>query len=163
MLGLLVHAMLIRPIAESDVEEISQIFVACFSGPPWNEAWNTEAARACIRPKIHTQSSRGYVAILNDSIVGAAFGQIEGGLNKNKFHLQEFFVLPSVQRKGIGKRLLSTLFSELAVTENVGSIYLLTIRAGPAQDFYEKFGFSASAKIVVMGVVIKSFISNAKA
>lgn len=163
MLGLLVHAMIIRPIAESDVEEISQIFVASFSAPPWNEAWTAEAARACLRPKLQTQSSRGYVAILKDSIVGAAFGQIERGLNKNKFHLQEFFVMPPVQRQGIGKKLLSTFFSELAVAENVGSIYLLTIRAGPAQDFYEKFGFSASAKIVVMGVAIKSFISNAKA
>ena len=155
--------MIIRPIAESDVEEISQIFVACFSATPWNEVWSVEAAHARIRPVLQTQSSRGCVAILNDSIVGAAFGQIEGGLNKNMFHLQEFFVLPSVQRQGIGKKILSKLFSELAVAENVASIYLLTIRASPAQAFYEKFGFSTSAKKIVMGVAIKSVISNATA
>ena len=148
--------MIIRPIAESDVEEISQIFVACFSAHPWNEAWTAEAARVCIRPMLQTQSSRGYVAILNDSIVGTVFGQIESGLNKNKFNIQEFFVLPSVQRQGIGKSLLSKIFSELADAENVGSIYLLTIRGSSAQDFYEKFGFSVSAKIVVMGAAINS-------
>ncbi|MDR7927432.1 GNAT family N-acetyltransferase [Acidithiobacillus thiooxidans] len=148
--------MIIRPIDESDVEEISQVFVACFSAPPWNEAWTAEAARACICPKLQAQSSRGYVAIHNNSVVGAAFGQIEGGLNKNKFQLQEFFVLPSVQRQGIGKKLFSTLFSELAASENVGSIYLLTSRSSPAQDFYEKFGFSISQKIVVMGAAVNS-------
>ncbi|PKY10278.1 hypothetical protein B1757_10420 [Acidithiobacillus marinus] len=148
--------MIIRPIDESDVEEISQVFVTCFSAPPWNEAWTAEAARACICLKLQAQSRRGYVAIINNSVVGAAFGQIEGGLNKNKFQLQEFFVLPSVQRQGIGKKLLSTLFSELTVAENVGSIYLLTSRSSPAQDFYEKFGFSVSQKIVVMGADVNS-------
>lgn len=148
--------MIIRPIDESDVEEISQVFVACFSAPPWNEAWTAVVAHACISPKLQAQSSRGYVAIINNSVVGAAFGQIEGGLNRNKFQLQEFFVLPSAQRQGIGKKLFSTLFSELAASENVGSIYLLTSRSSPAQDFYEKFGFSVSQKIVVMGAAVNS-------
>ncbi|MDR7926537.1 GNAT family N-acetyltransferase [Acidithiobacillus thiooxidans] len=152
--------MIIRPITESDVEEISQIFVACFSAPPWNEEWTTESARACLRPKLETQSSRGYVAILNDSIVGTAFGQIESGLNKNKFNIQEFFVLPSVQRQGIGKSLLSKIFSDLSNTENIGSIYLLTIRGSSAHGFYEKFGFSASKKLVVMGAAVNLFDKN---
>lgn len=102
--------MIIRPIDESDVEEISQVFVACFSAPPWNEAWTAVVAHACISPKLQAQSSRGYVAIINNSVVGAAFGQIEGGLNRNKFQLQEFFVLPSAQRQGIGKNYFQHYF-----------------------------------------------------
>ncbi|WP_139112183.1 GNAT family N-acetyltransferase, partial [Acidithiobacillus thiooxidans] len=77
-----------------------------------------------------------------------------------KFNIQEFFVLPSVQRQGIGKSLLSKIFSDLSNAENIGSIYLLTIRGSSAQDFYEKFGFSASKKLVVMGATVNLFNKN---
>ena len=154
--------MIIRSISVNDLEGLSQLFVACFSAPPWNENWSPSAGRARISSMVQAQTCRGVVAVLDGSIIGMAFGQIEGWLNSNIFLLQEFCVSPSHQSQGIGKALLSELLLSLADTENVGAVYLLTDHASPAQAFYEKFGFVTSAKKVVMGAAISSLISNAQ-
>lgn len=155
--------MIVRPLSVSDLEGLSQLFVACFSAPPWNEAWSLSAAQARISNMLQAQSCRGVVAVLDGSVIGMAFGQIEGWLNANFFLLQEFCVSPSHQNQGIGKALLSELLPRLASVESVGAVYLLTDHASPAQAFYEKFGFVTSPKKVVMGAAINSLISNAKA
>ena len=155
------HGMNIRPISASDLESISQLFVACFSAPPWHENWSISAGRARISSMVQAQSCRGTVAVLDGSIIGMAFGQVEAWHSSNLFLLQEFCVSPSHQNQGIGKALLSELFPSLAAAENVGAVYLLTDRASPAQAFYEKFGFVTSAKKVVMSAAIGPLVSNA--
>ncbi|MGE5386117.1 MAG: GNAT family N-acetyltransferase [Betaproteobacteria bacterium] len=155
--------MIIRPISADDLEGLSQLFVACFSAPPWKEKWCISAAHVRISRMIQSQSCRGVVAVLDSSIVGMAFGQIEGWLDGNLFLLQEFCVSPSHQHQGIGRALLSELLTDLSSIDNVGAVYLLTDHASPAQSFYEKFGFVPSAKKVVMGAAISSLIANANA
>ncbi len=152
----------IRPISVSDLDGLVELFVACFSAPPWSENWSISAGRARISSMLQAESCRGVVAVLDGAIIGMAFGQIEGWLNANLFVLQEFCVVPSCQNKGIGKALLADLLPRLA-EEHVGSFYLLTDHASPAYDFYTKFGFVTSSKKVVMGAAISTLMSKAKA
>lgn len=146
----------IRPLSADDLDDISSLFVACFSAPPWGEGWSDDAARARLSALMQAASCRGVVALRDGAIVGMALGQIEHWLNDSLFLLQEFCVLPKQQNQGIGRALLSELLPGLAAKEQVAAVYLLTDRASPAQAFYEKFGFAPSAKKLVMGAAIGS-------
>lgn len=151
---------LVRPLSISDLEGLSHLFVSCFSTPPWNEAWSFPAAHERLSNMIQVPSCRGVVAVLDDTIVGAAFGQIEGWIHDKLFLLQEFCVSPPHQKRGIGKALLCELLPRLARAEHVSAVYLLTDHASPAQAFYERLGFAPSAKKVVMGATMASLLPN---
>jgi aminoglycoside 6'-N-acetyltransferase I len=151
----------IRPISPSDLDSLAKLFAACFSSPPWNEPWTAEAARCRIAPMIETNSCRGLLATVEDVIVGVAFGQVEGWLDRSLFLLQELFVSPDNQNKGIAKALVAQLVSEVTATDRVFAMYLLTDRGSPAEAFYSKLGFSPSPRKLVMGAAVNNLVGNA--
>lgn len=85
-----------------------------------------------------------------NSVVGMAFGQVEGWLNGNLFLMQELCVSPQYQRQGLSKAMLAKLVPELKENDKVIATYLLTDRGSVAEDFYNKIGFTCSARKIVM-------------
>lgn len=153
----------IRAIESSDADSLALLFANTFSSPPWNEPWTFDAARARIVPMIGTASCRGLLATAGSEVVGVAFGQIEGWLNGNLFFIQELYVSPKHQHKGIAKALLVRLATELQTVDRVDALYLLTDRGSPAESFYGKLGFAPSPKKIVLGAAVKSLASHALA
>ena len=138
--------MIVRNALLADLEEISSLYVECFSAPPWNEAWSFPDAKQRISGMLEASNCRGLAAISGEKIVGVAIAQIEGWLGKNICVLNELCVHPSSENNGIGTALLKQFIEKLSSEESVVAGYLLTDREGHAQLFYEKFGFSLSTK-----------------
>lgn len=79
----------------------------------------------------------GVVAVLKGQTVG--MGRVVGdGALWN--YIQDIIVLPELQRKGMGKRLMDAIMAELAKTVGPNSIVALISAPGKV-PFYERFGF----------------------
>ncbi|MBS1199264.1 MAG: family acetyltransferase [Proteobacteria bacterium] len=144
----------LRSIEIDDLDDLAQLFQACFSVPPWNEKWTFELARSRIARMLECRSCRGVLATEGDSVVGMAFGQVEGWIDGNLFLLQELCVLSKHRGQGIGKVMLNKLVSDLRSNDGLIALYLLTDRGGPAESFYQKLGFACSGQKIVMGLPV---------
>jgi aminoglycoside 6'-N-acetyltransferase I len=150
----------IRPAGEQDLAELAGVFVACFSAPPWNEPWSSEAARKRLQMMLSAPTARALVAVENGAVVGMALGQVEGWLNGNLFLVQELCVLPSRQRVGIGQSLLQALCAKVCKADEVMAVYLLTDAESPAEVFYCQQGFARSSEKVLLGAAAKHLIKQ---
>jgi ribosomal-protein-alanine N-acetyltransferase len=83
------NALHVRWMIRNDMAAVLEIEQLCFEFP-WTEEWfiNCLRQRNCI----------GSVAVDGERIVGYMIYE----LHKNRFHMLNFAVLPSMQRKGIG-------------------------------------------------------------
>lgn len=153
----------IRPITVDDIDSLAKLFLACFSAPPWNEAWTLSAAQSRIAPMVKNVSCRGVLAHHETLVLGMAFGQVEGWLDGNLFLIQELCVLPDHQNKGIGKAMLAKLVSELKANDDVIAAYLLTDRGSAAEAFYNKIGFTCNVNKIIMRAAVNKFIGHVQA
>jgi aminoglycoside 6'-N-acetyltransferase I len=139
------------PIEEKDIPDCAEVFTKVFGSEPWNEEWHIEDAQTRLEKMCKTPGFHGVLAATDDEILGFAMGHTEQWQRgKKHFYLQEMCVLPEHQRRGLGSGLVQMLCDNLAKMD-VEAIYLLTARKGPAQAFYEKFGFQVNPKMTMMG------------
>ena len=138
-----------RRMERADIGELSTLFCAVFSAPPWNEDISPEEARRYFEKCFSLASFRGFVAESGGRIVGLAAGFLKPWRKGMEFYLDEFCVAPSFQGKGIGSRLLGEIRSRLA-EEGVFGVMLNTERACPAYSFYLKNGFSDAGLSVLV-------------
>lgn len=104
-----------------------------------------ESIKAYLRHTIESKSAILLVAELEGRIIGF----LKAGIYDRIFHeprfegrIQEFYVLPSFRRKGIGERLLKSAINKLKGSAGLITAefpYLNTI----AVNFYKKMGFRA--------------------
>ena len=138
-----------RSMERADIGELSTLFCAVFSAPPWNEEISPEEARRYFEKCFSLASFRGFVAESGGRIVGLAAGFLKPWRKGMEFYLDEFCVAPSFQGKGIGSRLLGEIRARLA-EEGVFGAILNTERAYPAYSFYLKNGFSDAGLSVLV-------------
>ncbi len=82
-------------------------------------------------------------------------GYIEQWDKQKVFYLKEMCVKSQHQGGGIGTAILETLEDDL-LQMDVNKVYLLTARDSAAEAFYNKQGFYASRKMIMMGKYLKS-------
>ena len=138
-----------RSMERADIGELSTLFCAVFSAPPWNEDVSPEEARRYFENCFSLASFRGFVAESGGRIVGLAAGFLKPWRIGMEFYLDEFCVALSFQGKGIGSRLLDEIRTRLA-EEGVFGAMLNTERAYPAYSFYLKNGFSDAGLSVLV-------------
>ncbi|WP_298120112.1 GNAT family N-acetyltransferase [Flavobacterium sp.] len=68
--------------------------------------------------------------------------------NSNKAKIQKLYVLPQIQGKGIGKKLIDFI-KEIAVENKNLSLVLNVNRFNKAKDFYEKYGFEITKEVKI--------------
>ncbi|WP_298138799.1 GNAT family N-acetyltransferase [Flavobacterium sp.] len=68
--------------------------------------------------------------------------------NSNKTKIQKLYVLPQIQGKGIGKKLIDFI-KEIAVENKNLSLVLNVNRFNKAKDFYEKYGFEIIKEVKI--------------
>jgi len=119
------------------------------NAPPWNDTWTIETASNYINE--FTQYSRflGFVITVDSSIVGVAFLREKTWIDSSELYVDEFYISPYHQGKGIGK----ALFAQIEVytkEKGLASITLLTDKRKPAFQFYQKSGMEQSESTVFM-------------
>jgi N-acetylglutamate synthase-like GNAT family acetyltransferase len=141
--------MKLQPIELIHLIECADLFISVFSAPPWNETWSQEIALMRLKDCYDTPGSYGIVAISDDKVFGFAIGYAEVWYEDKHFYLKEMCVRSTNQRSGIGMSIIDVLRQDL-VSKGVSTIYLLTARNSPAEDFYQKCGFSNHPKMTMM-------------
>lgn len=140
----------VTPLARGDLDRCSHLYVGVFNAPPWNDRWTLITARQRLLDLLDTPGFAGSVLLANDELVGFAMGYSEQWQNNRVFYLTEMCVKTASQRQGFGTRLLRSLEKRLTAEFGATSIYLMTMRGGPAERFYAANGYRINERMVMM-------------
>ncbi|ERJ12011.1 acetyltransferase protein [Haloplasma contractile SSD-17B] len=132
------------------IDEYVNLFISVFSKEPWNDEWkSTDHAKSYLMEIVKTPGFRGYVAELDNKVVGVIIGHIVKWWQGDEYFIKEFFVETNLQGKRIGKR-LDEFMKEKLVSEETETIVLLTERTIKAYEFYNKQRYKTSNDTVFM-------------
>ncbi|MCX7922083.1 MAG: GNAT family N-acetyltransferase [Clostridia bacterium] len=142
--------MLLRTYKHEDIEKCTELFIKVFNAYPWEDKWpSAERANSYLTDIVNTPGFRGFIAVEGLRIVGVCLGNIVKWWKGDEFFIKEMYVDSSVQRKGIGSRLLEYA-QESLVKEDIRAIVLLTNQGFPSEEFYTKQEFEKSAEMIFM-------------
>lgn len=133
----------IRNFQMADFESCVALFIEVFNRSPWNNRWTQESAEELFRDYINAPGFAGYVAMdktRGNSVVGAIIGRKKTWWSGPEYYIDELFVRPDSQGKGIGTRLLEFACLDLK-NKGISTVTLLTHTSVPAFDFYRKREF----------------------
>ena len=140
---------MIRKYRKSDLSACAAVFCEAFGGAPWYEDWTAELAETRLAELLGTPNSVGYVYIEDGEICGLIAGRRLTYLNGEEYMVDEFCVLPEMQRGGIGGKLIEHAEKALAA-DGVAAIVLNTTKSFPAESFYMKNGFERVHGMIFM-------------
>jgi len=126
-------------LSPNDIEPCARLYVATFNAPPWNENWNIKGALERIQFLMGIPTSLGFKLIQNQEIVGFWIGYIRVGFDE--LHIEEVVVHPNHQKKGLGKKLVSSV-EETASKKALKKITLCTLVDSYIEKFYGGLGFT---------------------
>lgn len=132
----------LRACTESDISNAAQLMCTAYSAPPWNEKWKLDRAHQRVTAFMSGTNARGYAMMVETQTVGYLFGRIDLAMKGDIFYVEEIFVDPGYQRKGVGSMALAQLQTELKKS-SVTKIELHTISEDIS--FYKKNGFTPSS------------------
>ena len=139
----------IEIFAPEHLDGCARLLVSAFNAEPWNESWTFANARKSLVSILDDAGFIGFVSLDRGEVLGFAAGYREQDDRWEVFYLDTLCVGPDAQGSGVGSRLLDRLKDELEKT-SINSIYLITHRGTPAENFYRKNGYRISEEDVVM-------------
>ena len=136
-------------------KDVLRIYVDAFTTPPLNYSFVTnEKAERYIKDIIRTPCFVGYVYVVEEKIIAFIFGKIDNYFDGTLYEVAEFAVDPTIQRGGIGTKVMNLLESRLK-SLGVDAISLNTSRHLPAYAFYKKNGYTELADNVNLAKCLK--------
>ncbi|CAI3114720.1 Acetyltransferase YpeA [Acinetobacter calcoaceticus] len=131
-----------------DFEEGMKIYCSAFSNEPWNEQFDDlEPIRKYFERYFQYPSSFGFCAKCENQLIGVGMGHIHPTIQGVRYYLDDFFIHPHYQGKGIGSKLLNYI-EEKCRENNIETIVLHTLRESISEDFYKKHGFKNRSKLI---------------
>lgn len=139
-----------RKIVSEDKDEIINLFIETFKKEPWNEDWNYEVAQEKINWLMNNSLSENYcVTNEHKKIIGVLLGYGNYHINRKELYIEDFFIDYNCQKKGIGKKLMEYVETEMK-QKNYSSIILLTKRTFPSEYFYTNLNFKILSNMILM-------------
>ena len=139
----------IIPIEDLNIQSIADIYKTVFEYKPWNEKWTLDEVEQIIREAKGFETFNGKGILINDKLVGFAYGfhllekekferilEFLPNINHNDlFYLSEFGIHPFYQNQRLGKKLMESISKELPLlvvrTKNKHMVSVL-------ESFYSK-------------------------
>lgn len=143
-----------KMITKDMIELLADSFVSVFNSEPWNDSWTKEQAKERLMDIFNTPKFEGAVEITDGRILGVIMGHGEQNYDGVHFFISEFWVDKTMQRKGIGSKLLND-FTDYLKTKDINHHYLITMRNESTQGFYKKLEYNACEALCVMSRTIK--------
>ena len=112
---------------------------------PYNEKWTWKNGLKTLN--YYFKIGEGYVALIDDKIVGFIIAIKEYYNEGAGFVIEELAIDSNYQKQGIGKKLMEKMESK-AKNAKAKYIYLTTSKNAPAFKFYKKMGYIPSKKTV---------------
>ena len=123
-------------------DDVLRLYVDAFTSPPLNYSFVTKAkAERYIKDMTRTPCFLGYVYPDEERITAFIFGVVDNYFIGTLYEIMELAVEPSLQRVGVGSKVMSLLESKLKGL-GVDAISLNTSRHLPAYSFYKKNSYT---------------------
>ena len=146
--------MLIRPMKQSDLSACADILCSVYNNDLWRCNWDKSTAEAYLSDFFHAAKFVGFVIESEGEILGGIFAREKIWWNNSEIFVEEMFIRPDRQGKGLGSMLLGEM--EAYVREKgLAGITLSTNRYAPAPAFYRKNGFVDCGHVLYMAKEIE--------
>lgn len=133
--------MKLEKLSLDNKEQIKRLFQTVFMGEPWNDDWSDEKQLdRYIIDLIGNPNLLTLGLIEKDKYIGMSLGSIRHWYSGTEYYIEEFFVLPELQGKGIGSEFIN-LMEEYLKEIDIHTIFLQTDNHMPAYSFYKKKNF----------------------
>lgn len=136
-------------ITEDKINEIADSYISVFNDEPWNDSWQSEQAIERLTDIFNTPKFDGAVEIINGKIAAVIMGRGEKYFDGVHFQILEFWVDKTMQRKGIGGKLLNEFTNHLKNNE-IHNCFLITLRGERTEGFYKKHGYKTDEYLCLM-------------
>lgn len=131
-----------------DFEEGMEVYCSAFSNEPWNEQFDDlEPIRKYFESYFQYSCSFGFCAKWENQLIGVGMGHIHPTIQGVRYYLDDFFIHPQYQGKGVGSKLLNYIEAKCR-ENNIETIVLHTLRESISEDFYKKHGFKTRSKLI---------------
>ena len=140
----------IQPCSMEHLDEYGRIYAAAFSGEPWNDPWKPEDAVVHIKELLESNQAYGLEYLTDGRVVGFVLGTSMLFHYGRTFEINDLAVDPAYQKRGIAKKLIETLMSDLE-KQNIVGVHLITAAEAFLPEFYERFGFQKEKRVILMG------------
>ena len=132
------------------LDEYGRIYAAAFSGEPWNDPWKPEDAVIHVKELLESKQAYGLEYVKDGKVAGFILGTSMLFHCGRTFEINDLAVDPAYQKKGIAKKLVEVLLSDLE-KEGIAGVHLITAAEAFLPEFYERFGFQEEKRVILMG------------
>ena len=140
---------MIRAMKREDIPACADILCRVYNNELWMCRWERETAIAYLSDFFEVKKFVGYVICEEGQVVGAVFAHEKIWWNNSEVFVEEMFVDPDRQGRGLGTSLLKEI--EKYVKEHqLAGITLSTNKYAPAPLFYKKNGFVDCEHVLFM-------------
>lgn len=143
---------MIRQATQKDIPSLVPLINSAYRGEASKKGWTTEAnlvsgdIRTDIMQMEELMNAAGVAFLVCENETGTPEGSVYLQKKENKLYLGMLSVLPEIQAKGIGKKLMHAA-EDYARKEHCISIYMRVISARHELiAWYEKLGYKNSGK-----------------
>ncbi|WP_413526935.1 GNAT family N-acetyltransferase [Marinilactibacillus psychrotolerans] len=130
------------------------LFLKVFNHSPWNDEWESEKASLYLKDIFNTPGFIGMEGIIDDCVVAAIIGNRKHWWSGDEFFVQEMFIDPKYQGKGIGSSLFEQL-TGLLKEKNISTLSLLTDKGIDAEFFYKTKGMVQIDRLIFLSKEVR--------
>ena len=139
----------IREMNSKDINDCADILCSVYNNELWMCRWDKETATKYLKDFFENKKFVGYVAEEEGRIIAGIFAHEKIWWNNSEVFIEEMFVDPARQGKGIGTALLNTV-EEYVKKHGLAGMTLSTNKYAPAPKFYKKNGFENCEHVIFM-------------
>lgn len=139
----------IREMGQEDISVCAQILCSVYNNDLWQCRWSLERAAQYLLDITKMPGFVGFVLETDGRILGGIFAREKVWWNNSEISVEELFVLPEQQGRGLGSALLDKIV-EVVAEKGLAGLTLTTKRYAPAAGFYRKHGFVDGDHVLFM-------------
>lgn len=140
----------IKPIKRQDLDSLVPAFIRAFKEEPWLDDWPIEGAKERMAFYLDSPKFYGKYISQGPDIIGAILGNIVIQAEGYVFHLEEYYIDPSYQGQGFGRRLYDQMIKDMKDLGVIGVTYV-TAYPSKAYDAYRSMGAWVMDGSVILG------------
>lgn len=145
----------VRPMIESDLSPCADILCSVYNNDLWQCRWDHAAAMEYLADLFRMAKFVGFVIEEEGAILGGIFAREEVWWNNSEIYVEEMFIRPDMQGRGLGSMLLRQVEAHVR-EKGLAGITLSTNRYAPAPHFYRKNGFADCGHVLFMAKEIEN-------
>lgn len=144
--------MIVRQAAKEDICRVAALYVACFSEPPWYEAFDQQEVRHELTEYLSRKEAVFIIACIQGGIIGGAIGFAiesaqtlpEATLNNEQgaFYIAEIFVDSRQRVRGAATRMTDELLSLAKLKGYRRGAVRTSVHQPIIQGMFERRGFT---------------------